>query len=348
MSGKRRSYYEKNQTHRLLAGDGDDLEPQQRFSHRSANAQQQKMERTALLRAAEESATALDIATLPVGQVAQVYSLFFDVEFNGAMRLCVLRKTLMKVLDTPVVTGDFVRFRETGIIDEEGRPEAVIEELIPRTTVLTRSDSFKGITQQPIVANAGQMLIVASLVLPEVKWGLIDRMIVAAQSGKLLPVLCLNKVDLKDSKPSAAKEHAFAQEALAHYASLGVPSIQTSVPADIGLDALRDILKDRITVLAGHSGVGKSSLINSIQPALDLRTGAISGYTGKGRHTTSSAKRYPLDFGGQVIDTPGVKLFGLWGVTPDNLLEFFPDVEDETAPQWRKDSYARIVESMVG
>ena len=346
MSGKRKSHREKNLTHRLLSGEADDLAKQQRFSHRSANAQQQKMERTALMRAAEEDPAAINIATLPVGQVVQVYSLFFDVEFEGGMRLCVVRKTLMSVLETPIVTGDFVRFRETGNVDDDGRPEAVIEELLPRRTVLTRADSFKGITQQPMVANADQMLIVASLTDPTVKWGLIDRMIVAAQSGKLLPIFCLNKMDLKDSKPSVIKECAFAQEAMAHYASIGVPAIQASVPAGTGLEALRNLLRDRVTVLAGHSGVGKSTLINAIQPALNLRTGAISGYTGKGRHTTSSAKRYPLDFGGQVVDTPGVKLFGLWGVTGENLLDFFPDVADETAPEWRKESYARILESL--
>jgi ribosome biogenesis GTPase / thiamine phosphate phosphatase len=342
---KRRPHREKNLTHRLLSGDIDDMATEQRFSRRSAGAEQSRIERTALLRAAEEAATG-DIAALPAGQVVQVYSLFFDVEAADGMRLCVVRKTLMKVLDTPIVTGDFVRFRETGNLDETGRPEAVIENLLPRQTLLTRADSFKAITAQPIVANAQQMLIVASLVQPEVKWGLIDRMIIAAQAGGLKPIFCLNKIDLADSKPSATREMAFAQQAIAHYAGLGVATIQASVPAALGLQQLRDSLRDRTTVLAGHSGVGKSSLINSIQPLLDLRVGAISGYTGKGRHTTSSARRYTLDFGGQVIDTPGVKLFGLWGVTPDNLLDFFPDIANETAPDWRRESYARILQSI--
>jgi len=99
-------------------------------------------------------------------------------------------------------------------------------------------------------------------------------------------------------------------------------------------------------VLAGQSGVGKSSLINAIEPNLDLRTGAISGYTGKGRHTTTSAKRYRLSDGGYVIDTPGVKLFGLWGVTRDNLSAYFPDVVNGKAPPWRVESYERIENSL--
>jgi ribosome biogenesis GTPase len=108
---------------------------------------------------------------------------------------------------------------------------------------------------------------------------------------------------------------------------------------------LRELLKDRTTVLAGHSGVGKSSVIRAIQPQLDIRVGEVSEYTAKGRHTTTSARRYVLDFGGAVVDTPGVKVFGLWGVTAQNLDEFFPDVAAHAAPQWRTESYERILES---
>jgi len=115
----------------------------------------------------------------------------------------------------------------------------------------------------------------------------------------------------------------------------------------VGLEELREVLRDGPTVLAGQSGVGKSSLITAIEPGLDLRIGAISGYTGKGRHTTTSAKRYKLGDGGDVIDTPGVKLFGLWGVTRDNLSEYFPDVVNGSAPPWRVESYERISESLA-
>jgi ribosome biogenesis GTPase len=99
-------------------------------------------------------------------------------------------------------------------------------------------------------------------------------------------------------------------------------------------------------VLAGHSGVGKSSLVARLEPGLNIRVGEISAYTGKGRHTTSSARRYPLSAGGAVIDTPGVKLFGLWGVTRENLPDFFPDVASGAAPQWRQESFERIAESL--
>jgi ribosome biogenesis GTPase / thiamine phosphate phosphatase len=339
---------EKDLTARYFSGglDEDRLEAEERFGDRSKNFQQRKTERTAILRAAEEEA-APDIELLPIGDVIQVHSLFSEVEFQDKVWLCVVRRTLTKVAAGFLVVGDRVRFRDTGMIDEQGRPEGVIEQILPRRTLLTRADSFKAVEAQPIVANADQMLIVAALAEPWPKWGLIDRMLVAARAGGLAPVLCLNKADLAETK-GGQKQLESALAAVAHYASIGVPTLQTSVPTGVGLADLKAILTNKVTVLSGHSGVGKSSLIRAIQPSLDLRVGAISNYTGKGRHTTTSAKRYLLDGGGHVIDTPGVKLFGLWNVTRDNLAEFFPDVEAGTAPDWRQESYERIMASLAG
>lgn len=348
MKGKpKKSAREKDLTSRYFSGrlDEDRVEKQQRFTQRSADAQQNQIMRTSLMRAAEEEHGG-NVDALPVGEVVQVHSLFVDVLHEGATYLCVVRKTLTKVSDTAAVVGDRVRFRATGITHETGKPEAVIELILPRDTILTRADSFKSSIQHPIVANAKRMLIVVSLAEPTVKWGLIDRMIIAARSGRLEPVVCLNKVDLAAENPTAKKALVFAGEALAHYATLGVQSFPASVNGGVGIDALRDLLRGEVTVLAGHSGVGKSSLVRAVQPSLDIRIGAISGYTGKGRHTTTSARRYVLDFGGAVIDTPGVKMFGLWGVTAENLDEFFPDVAAGTAPDWRRDSRQRILDSL--
>jgi ribosome biogenesis GTPase len=340
MPGKRKSAREKDLTSRYLDGemDEDRMVHQERFSDRSKHHQHNKTIKTSLMRAAEEEAQ-VDLASLPVGQVYQVYSLFSDVMHEGTMYLCVIRKRLIKVASASVIAGDEVRFRPTGVTDESGRPEAVIEEVLPRRTLLTRADSFKAIEGHPIVANAEQMLIVASMAYPKVKWGLIDRMLISAQAGGLTPIICLNKIDFRDKEP---EEYEFAHEALKHYATMEIPVLETSVETRIGLDQLRDFLHDKLTVLSGHSGVGKSSLIRAIQPQLDLRIGAISGYNDKGRHTTTSAKRYPLDFGGAVIDTPGVKLFGLWNVTRENLINYFPDVESDVAPEWRVESFKRI------
>jgi ribosome biogenesis GTPase len=347
MKGKpKKAAREKDLTARFLSGglDEDRIESQQRFGDKSKNFQKRKTEKTALMRLAEEEATG-DTETLPLGDVVQVHSLYSDVEHEGKSYLCVVRRTLTKVAEIFVIVGDRVRLRETPILDETGRPAAVIEQILPRRTVLTRADSFKAIEAQPIVANAEQMLIVAALAEPWPKWGLIDRMLVAARAGGLEPVVCLNKVDLIQTK-DGKREWEFAQSAMAHYASIGVRTLLTSVEESRGLDELRELLRDQTTVLAGHSGVGKSSLLRAIQPSLDLRIGAISGYTGKGRHTTTSARRYALDGGGYVIDTPGVKLFGLWNVTRENLSDFFPDVESGTAPDWRNESYQRILDSL--
>jgi len=362
MGRPKKSQREKDLTSRYLSGgfDEDAVNSQARFSPKNKNREQEKMQRTAVMRA--EEASGVNIDALPVGQVVQVHSLFCDVEHEGKTYLANVRRTLTKVSDAYVVVGDRVKFRitETNETDvdrilREAQPEsglrknmtvAVIEQILPRDTVLTRADSFKGIEQHPIVANAEQMLIVVSLREPRIKWGLIDRMLVAAQCGKLKPIICLNKVDLATADEQEAKDVLQANAALAHYESMGIRVLRTSADAKIGLEELRDLLTGHETVLAGHSGVGKSTLINAIQPSLNLRTAEISGYTGKGRHTTTSARRYPLDAGGAVIDTPGVKLFGLWGLDAGSLSQYFPDITAGTAPTWRQESYERIVASL--
>jgi len=345
MRAPKKSGREKDLTGRYLSGnmDEDTQRSGERFGGKSKHYQKNKTIRTAELRAAEPQAIA-DLDALPVGEVVQVFSLFSEVQHEGKKYLCVVRKTMAKLRDTQIVVGDRVKF--TSIEQTEGKDthnEGIIEAIEPRDTVLTRADSFKAIVQHPIVANAKQMLIVASLALPTVKWGLIDRMIVAAEAGGLLPIVCFNKADLKTDYPD---EFTFASEALAHYRSIGVKSLETSVTGNFGLDALNDVLRNNVTVLAGHSGVGKSSLIRAIEPSLDLRVAAVSGFNQKGRHTTTSARRYLLTIGGTVIDTPGVKLFGLWKLTKQSLPLYFADVTAGTAPQWRIESYERILESL--
>ncbi|MGH7177333.1 MAG: ribosome small subunit-dependent GTPase A [Tepidisphaeraceae bacterium] len=338
----KKSPRQKDQTdsYRSDVVDEDRVERHHRFTDRSKHYQRDKTARTAARRA-DDQVDQSDWTTLPIGSVVQVFSRYIEVERDGTTWLCQARKTMSKVADSQIVVGDFVRFRP-GAGDAEKR-EATIEQVLPRRTILTRSDSFKAITQHPIVANAEQMLIVASVIHPRVKWGLIDRMLIAAQAGGLTPLLVLNKIDLA---PQDQDEYQFASEALAHYASLRIQTFEASVTTGGGIDAIRRLLKDRTTVLTGHSGVGKSSLITAIQPNLDLRTAPVSRFNEKGRHTTTGARRYDLEIGGVVIDTPGVKLFGLWNVTRESLIHYFPDVEAEAAPSWRTQSYARIEASL--
>lgn len=375
MKGKpKKSPREKDLTSRYLSGglDEDRIDSSQRFTDRNKHAQANKTLKTAAMRKEAGNAAEIDIETLPLGRVVQVYSLYCDVKAADAIYLCTIRKTLNKVSDYATVVGDFVRFRASGRNSERGQPEGVIERVEPRKTVLTRSDSFKQIVQHPVVANADAMLIVAAAANPRPKWGLIDRLLIAARSGGLEPIVCLNKIDLEEITDELPVDDDVEdeeveepdddlldvedgeitmpdpEEALAYYASLGVQTLRTSAVSRVGLDALADKLRGRITVLAGHSGVGKSSLITAVQPSLVIRVGDVSVVTEKGRHTTTSARYYPLenDATGAVVDTPGVKVFGLWGVTRENLKEHFPDVIAETAPPWRVDSYDRIAESL--
>jgi ribosome biogenesis GTPase len=357
MASRRRkaSPREKDLTSRYFSGDQstDRMETRQRFTQRSKNAEQNKIERTGELRAAESGQIA-DLESLPIGEVRQVYSLYYEVDHPTGQRLCVVRKTLTKQSNTGIVVGDLVRFRDGeprgGSHGEAERPEAVIEQVLPRKTVLTRSSSFLSHEQHPIVANAEQILIVTSVINPRVKWGLVDRMLVAAQSGGLTPLLCLNKLDLCEGEGAELKgrgELEAAREVLGHYDSIGIATFQISADRKLGVEPLIRALVGKTTVLAGHSGVGKSTLIRAIEPTLDIRIGEISGYNQKGRHTTTSARRYDLSIGARVIDTPGVKMFGLWDITPEKLEQFFPDVQNQTAPAWRMESHDRIAESLA-
>lgn len=328
-------------TQRYADGDMDEDQSatSQRFNQRTKHAQANKTQQTQLARLQ----SAADIDQLPQGQVTQVYSLYCHVLTDTGTLLCTVRKTLTKIREGGVIVGDLVRYRESGS-PEPGAPQAVIEGILPRRTVLTRSDSFKSVSAHPIVANADQVLIVASIKHPTPKWGLIDRMIIASRAGALIPILCLNKMDLAGADDVLLKE---SQQVLAHYETIGVITVQTSVERNEGIEQVRQLLKDKITVLAGHSGVGKSSLITAVQPSLDIRVGEISLINEKGRHTTTSAQRYALDIGGSVVDTPGVKLFGLWGITAENLIDHFPDVGDDSAPDWRRESYERIRQTLT-
>lgn len=314
----------------------DRVDSHQRFSDKSKHFQKNKTIKTHAARPDAE------IEAMPTGEVITVHSLFCEVLHEHRVYRCTQRKTLARVSDTQLVVGDFVRFDIAPELNDVSQFEGVIERIEPRKTVLARADSFKALDIHPIVANAQQMLIVAALHLPEVKWGLVDRMVIAARSGGLEPIVCLNKIDTAASEQDLADADAI----LAHYESIGVHTHKTCAIRMIGIETLQALLKDKNTVLAGHSGVGKSSLVRAIEPGLDIRVGEISNFHSKGKHTTTSARKYPLSIGGHVIDTPGVKLFGLWNVTPDTLTEFFPDVEDGSAPDWRRESYQRIAESL--
>ncbi|PXY21065.1 ribosome small subunit-dependent GTPase A [Prauserella muralis] len=208
---------------------------------------------------------------------------------------------------TPVVVGDRV-----GLVgDVSGKPDTLarIVRVEERASVLRRTADDTDPYERVVVANAEQLLIVASLADPPPRTGFIDRCLVACYTGGLEPVLCLTKADL-----------AAPDELLASYADLDVPAVVTR--HDEEPHGLPDRLRGRVSALVGHSGVGKSTLVNRLLPDAGLATGEVSA-VGKGRHTSVSAVALPLPGGGWVIDTPGVRSFGLAHVTADDIVAAF-------------------------
>jgi len=220
----------------------------------------------------------------------------------------------------PVAIGDQVRFVDAG----DGR--GVIIEVLPRRTRLTRRSAMTGAHpfEQTIMANADQVLAVLAAANPAPKWNLLDRYLVSAEASGIPALILLTKIDLvQDEDGMLSPEIA---EALEAYNQLGYRSLRLSSVTGQGLDDLRQALAGKVSVLVGKSGVGKSSLLNAVEPGLGLRVSAVSQATGKGRHTTSNLEMFDLPFGGAIVDTPGMREFGLWDVAPDDLGLLFPEI----------------------
>jgi ribosome biogenesis GTPase / thiamine phosphate phosphatase len=217
-----------------------------------------------------------------------------------------LVRTMRRAERTAVIAGDNVLFQPVD------RDHGVVERVEPRRTVLARGIKGK---EQVIAANVDQALIVASAAKPALKTNLIDRLLISALKGGVRPILCINKADLVNS--------VNLQPILGMYGRLGVDVVLTSAATSAGIEELARLLKGRETVTAGQSGVGKSSLLNAIQPRLQLETATVSDWSQKGRHTTRTAVLHQLDFGGWVVDTPGLRQMQLWDVRPEEVEGFF-------------------------
>jgi ribosome biogenesis GTPase len=255
---------------------------------------------------------AADLATCLPGRVLRVHGLQSVVQTeDGRQFRCAVRR-LLKSLATEerniVAPGDRVLIRPA--LGEEG----MIERVEPRHGLLTRASRGR---EHVLVANVDQVVIVMALAEPNLKPHLIDRYLVSAEQGRIAPILCLNKVDLVDPVPF--------QPLVGLYCQLGIRTLLTSATTGAGIDRLRTWLADKETVFAGQSGVGKSSLLNAVQPELGLQVREVSETTQKGRHTTTTAELIRLEFGGWVVDTPGIRQFQLWDILPEELEGFFPE-----------------------
>ena len=199
---------------------------------------------------------------------------------------------------------------------------ARIVEVVERSTTLRRTADDDDPVERVIVSNADQLVVVTALADPEPRPRLIDRALVAAYDAGMAPLLCMTKADLADP-----------ETLLSTYRSLGVPWVVTHLKGEGAgdLTELLDRLRGRTSVLVGHSGVGKSTLVNALVPDAHREVGIVNAVTGRGRHTSTSAYLLELPDGdGWIIDTPGIRSFGLAHVQPENLIEAFPDLDEMT------------------
>lgn len=256
------------------------------------------------LRVADESAL--------LGRVVKVHGLINIVRTeDGTTYPCHVRRVLKSMaIDgrNVVAVGDRVWFRPA---DERGN-EGFIERIEGREGVITRG--YRG-RRHVLAANVDAVMIVSAFSEPGLKPSLIDRYLVAAELGGVRPVIVLNKADLVDV--------SLFQWVIGLYSQLGYETIATSAADGRGLDRLRALFAEGVTAISGQSGVGKSSLLNAIQPGLNLKVGEVSDWTFKGKHTTTTAELIHLELGGFVVDTPGLRQFELWGVAPGELEGYF-------------------------
>jgi ribosome biogenesis GTPase / thiamine phosphate phosphatase len=215
-----------------------------------------------------------------------------------------------------VVVGDRVRL--VGDVSGEPGTLARIVEVEERRTVLRRTADDTDPVERIVVANADQLVVVTAVANPEPRPRLIDRALVAAFDAGLDPLLCLTKTDL-----------ATPNTLIAAYEPLGVHAVVATKGMDLA--DLRAVLTDRVSVLVGHSGVGKSTLVNALVPGASRATGHVNVVTGRGRHTSTSAIALELPFGGWVVDTPGIRSFGLAHVEADHLIHAFDDLNEVTS-----------------
>ena len=198
-----------------------------------------------------------------------------------------------------------------------------VKRVLPRRTFLSRPDPINPRREKVVAANMDIVVVVAAVADPPLHPGLIDRYLIAIERGGADAAICINKCELGDLDA--------IERALQPYRALGVPVVVCSARTGAGIDELRAVIAGKLCVFVGHSGVGKSSLLNALLPGAGATTGAVSNVTGKGQHTTTRSQIYDLLDGARVIDTPGVREFGLWKLDPAEVRLYFHDFDEAAA-----------------
>jgi ribosome biogenesis GTPase len=208
--------------------------------------------------------------------------------------------------------GDYVKLRQ---LDAS---TGMIEEILPRQSELSRRDAGsndKKVTQQTLLANLDQAVLVFASAQPDPHFSMLDRYLAICESAQIRPVVCLNKADLPHEE--------YVEEGSELYTRLGYGVIWSSTITGEGITELRELLKTHITLFTGPSGVGKSSLVNAIEPGMAIKTGLVSSATGKGKHTTTGSQLYPLTGGGWLADSAGIRALAAWNIAPEELASCF-------------------------
>ena len=233
-----------------------------------------------------------------------------DCRLRGKYRLQGLRTT------NPVAVGDLVYFKI-----EPGKETGVIEQIKDRTNVIVRKSTNLSKAAHIIASNLDQALLVVTIDQPRTSTGFVDRFLATTEAYHLKSTLIFNKIDLYT--PAQMEELRLLKNV---YATIGYQVLEVSAETGQNLDQLKVLMKDKVSLFSGHSGVGKSALINAIDSGLNIRIGDISAAHHKGKHTTTFAEMHPLSFGGWIIDTPGIKEFGLYDLEKETLAQRFPEM----------------------